>query len=335
MEYIDTMIHPHNIRRLAFLSIALCCPYLQAAQSDLSGSTVTAPVVLPFDYVNQHIFVTLKDEKLSTLSLFVDTGASGTSISSSAAARGVIHSSFWKPGVTFTGYGNHPVHHKEQKVNVSLRSGETLLLSKEIRVVDFGEFGKKLEHPMDGILGWDFFERWCTTLDYTAKQLTVRPLAACIAPTGKHGTLQGKWSSGGLLLRSVLTFANGRSAPALLKVDTGSDSTIHLNPQFRQVAGLEDKKGIDPKLSGWGFNGEYGYDMARVTAVNIEGGQINIDDKQGSDISIGRSGSFSSGPWWYIFLGAKIKRDGGIGNGFLQNATWTFDPAAKRIYVTQ
>jgi hypothetical protein len=329
------MIYSHTICRLAVLGIALCCPCLQVAQSDLSGFAVTAPVVLPFDYVNQHIFVTLKDEKLGAISLFVDTGAERTAIASSVAARGAIHSSFWKPGVTFTGYGNHPVHHKEQKVSVSLRSGDTLLLSKEVRVVDFGEFGKKVEHPMDGILGWDFFERWCTTLDYSAKRLTVRPLVDCAAPTVKHGTLQGKWSSGGLSLRTVLTFANGRTVPALLKVDTGSNTTLHLNPQFRQAAGLEDKKGIDPKSSGWGINGAYGYDMARVIAANIEEGEIYLDDKQGANIVIGRSGSFRSGPWWYIFLGAKIKRDGVIGNGTMQVLTWTFDPAAKRIYVTQ
>jgi hypothetical protein len=187
---------------------------------------------------------------------------------------------------------------------------------------------------VDGVLGWDFFEQWCTTLDYAAKRLILRNQSECMPPTGKLGTLKGEWSTHGLLLPSVLTFPNGRSVSALLHLDTGDNATLFLNTQFRAVAGLGVNGPAATKTTGWGLNGDYGGDIVPISGLDIEGGTIHLDGKEKTTVLIGRPGSFRKIHWWTDGIGeAKINRDGGIGNGTLEHITWTFDPAAKRIYV--
>lgn len=316
------------------LEAALCGHVLQAAKSGPSSLAPVAPVVLPFDNVNQLIYVTLTDEKLGALTLLVDTGAEHTMIASTIAERGRIKSSFWNPGLSFNAYGNHPAHQKNRKVMLALRSGQTLLFAGTATVADFGRLDKKFEHPMDGVLGWDFFERRCTTLDFAARKLTVRSLSDCAPPKQKYVTLHGEWSSYGLLIRSVLTFPNGQSTPALLNLDTGSDGTLVLPPRFRKVAGINKKGSAGTRASGWGMNGKYCADTVRIAAVDLENGKVRFHDKQGTSILIGRAGCFSNAHWWDGTGEARINRDGGIGNGFLYLATWTFDPAKKKIYVS-
>lgn len=313
--------------------------HVQAAPEVSPGANtqqraVNAPIVLPLDYAKKHLYTTLNDEKLGTLTLLVDTGSESTIISSEAAKNVDIHKSFWKTTYAINGYGKTPAKHQYRTVMVALRAGRTSVFSYPALVLDLGEISKQSKHPVDGILGWDFFERWCTTLDYAAKHLILRNLSECPPPTGKHGTLKGEWSTHGLLLPSVLTFFNGHCAPALLHLDTGSDVTLFLNTQFRVIAGLGEGGSDATQTTSWGLNGDFGGDIVPIFGIDIEGGTVHLDGKEETTVLIGRRGSFSKVHWWTDGVGeAKINRDGSIGNGILEQLVWTFDPAAKQIYV--
>jgi hypothetical protein len=329
----------YSANSLFFFLLFRCGLHAQAAPEVSSSANAhppaaNAPIVLPLEYVNRHLYTTLSDEKLGSLTLLVDTGAEHTAISSEAAKNGDIHKSFWKTTISIKGYGNTPAKHPYRTVMVALRSGQTSVFSDSALVLDLGEFGKRLERPVDGILGWDFFERWCTTLDFAAKHLILRGISECAPPSGKHGTLKGEWSTHGLLLSSVLAFPNGRSAPALLKVDTGSADTLLLNTQFRTVAGLGESESADTEATSWGMNGSYGGDIVPISSIDFEGGKVQLVSEEKTTIEIARRGCFNNAYWWKDGIGqAKRSRDGGIGNELLKLLTWTFDPAAKRIYV--
>jgi hypothetical protein len=319
---------------LLSLLLILPCGLDGQAAGDVSPGSANNPIVLPLDYTNKHLFVTLSNEKLGVLSMLVDTGTERTSISKPIAENNKVHKSFWRRTLSLNGYGAHPPSQEWRTVPVALHSGQTPIFSNSALVFDFGDLSKRLEHPLDGILGWDFFERWCITLDFSARNLTLRNLSECAPPAGKHGTLKGEWSAHGLLLLSVLTFPNGRSAPALLHLDTGSDGTLILNTQFRAIAGLGEKGTTASETKGFGLNGDYGGDIVPISGIEIEGGTVHLNGKEETTVLIGRRGSFSKAHWWTDGIGeAKINRDGGIGNGILEHLTWTFDPGAKRVYV--
>jgi hypothetical protein len=324
---------------MLFPLILWCGLLLQTVPDVPSGAVAmptvkNAPIVLPIDYVNGHIFATLSDAKLGAMTFLVDTGAEQTQIAGDIAEKGDIHKFFWKTNYAINGYGSKPSGKKYRTVTVSLQSNQISVFSGSALALDFGEIRKQFEHPVDGILGWDFFEQWCTTLDFAAKHLVIRNLSECAPPIGKHGTLKGKWSTHGLLLPSILTFHDGRSAPALLHLDTGSDATLILNTRFRAVAGLSESGPTASEATGWGMNGDYTGDIVPISGIEIEGGTVRLNGKEEITILIGRHGSFSKVHWWTDGIGeAKINRDGGIGNGILEHLIWTFDPAAKRIYV--
>jgi hypothetical protein len=318
---------------LLLFTILPCGLYPQTTREVSTGTDVYAvaadtPIVLSLDYVNGHLFTALRDEKLGALILLVDTGTEHTMISREVAQKGKLHKSFWKTAFSVAGYGNKPTDQKYRTVPVALRSGQAHIFSDSALVFDFGDLSKRLEHPVD------FFERWCTTLDFSTTHLILRNLSDCAPPSGKHGTLKGEWSAYGLLLPSVLTFPNGRSAKALLHLDTGSDATLILNTQFRAIAGLGEKGPTASEDKGFGMNGDYTGDIVPIVSIDIEEGKLRVDGRQRTTILIGRRGSFSKVHWWLDGVGeAKINRDGGIGNGIIEHATWTFDPTAKRVYL--
>jgi len=328
-----------TVYSLLFLLIFRRGLHAQAAPEISSGAVAhppasNAPIVLPLEYVNRFLYITLNDERLGSLTLLVDTGTEDTTIAKEAAEKGDIHKSFFNSTNVFVGYGNRTNHQKNRTVAISLRSGNTPILSGSAVVADFGELSKQYKHPVDGILGWDFFERWCTTLDFPARHLILRNLSECAPPAGKHGTLKGEWSTHGLLLPSVLTFSNKRSAKAILVLDTGSDCTLILNTQFRAVVGLGESGPANSEAKGWGVNGELRGDAVPISNINFEDGAMHLDGNEGTEIVIARRGSISKLHWWQGGIGeAKLLRDGGMGNGILEHLTWTFDPAAKRIYV--
>ncbi len=296
--------------------------------------TTSVPVTLPLEYADRHLYATVSDDEFGRLTLLVDTGSEHTSIASVIASRGAIHRSFWKRTVSFNGYGNRPIDQEYRTAGISLHSGRSLIFSGPAILLDLAEFGKRLGHPVDGILGWDFFEQWCTSIDFAGRRLTLRKLSDCGPPLASHGTMKGEWSRHGLLLPATLIFPSGRSAAALLHLDTGSGDTLLLNTRFRTIAGLGEGGAAGSVANGWGLNGDYNADIVPIAGIEIEGGTVHLNNKDGTTVLIGRRGSFRKVHWWLDGIGeARINRDGGIGNGILEQLKWTFDPAAKRIYV--
>lgn len=311
------------IRSLLVL-LFLCSSTPGLAQRSEYKSAHTADsdaIVLPMEYVNQHLFVTLTDEKLGPLTMLVDTAWQRTTIDYTMAAKGEIGSSFWKRKISTKGFGSQARDHKYQTVRIKLTSGDAAVFATTALVLDLGEFSQRTQHRIDGALGWDFFRSACVTLDYAAREMTVRSTSECGPLPGRRGTVKGKWSSDGVRLESVVALDNGKFAKALLEVDTGSDNTIFLHPRFRTVLGLSAEGSSGSTQEGWGFNGTYESDVVPFKSVELEAGKIRFDGTGGATISIGRKGAFNQ------------KSDGVIGNALLEKMVWTFDPIAKRVYV--
>lgn len=317
------------MRPALLLFAALLCP---AAPSAEQGA-----VVLPLDYSGRHLYVTITDEHLGSLTLMLDTGFQRTTLSNQAASRGVVHTHFWQRSLSYNGFGDGAAKRRYQTADVSLRSGQTLLFNGSALVTDIGDFSQRVGHPMDGFLGWDFLRKWCATLDYAQARLTLRDPAQCAAPSGAYATLGAEWTPQGLLVPAQLTFLNGPQTPALLHFDTGSDITLLLNTQFRRPAGLDqsrpDGEGAPAQEShGFGVNGRYTTDLVSMAKIDLDG-QLQLNPGAYATAAIARSGAFATVHWWEGPSAMKINRDGIVGNALLDRFRWTFDPAARRIYA--
>jgi len=311
-------------RALALAPLALLFTGTMRAQS--------APIVLPLDYFGRHLYITVTEEHLGPLTLMLDSGFQRTTLATPAASKGDVHSHFWERSLSYNGFGTGKAKRRYQTIDVSLRSGATLLFDGPALVTDIGDFGHQVGHRFDGFLGWDFFRQWCVTLEYAPARLTLRDPAQCVAPAGPYASLHAQWTPQGLLLPARLTFANHRTAPALLHFDTGSDITLLLNMQFRAAAGLDDKSGTVEESNGFGVNGRYTTDLVSMDRIDL-GGQLQLNPGQYATAAIARTGAFATVHWWEGPSAVKINRDGILGNALLDRFRWTFDPAAKRIYA--
>ena len=333
------MAHLNRLRIMIWCSlIALSSLQVQAAQENIQGQgdgNQGFPISVNFEYQYRHMFVKLNTNILGTLTFMVDSGSEHSVVSDGTMKgqdRPLIVS---KQRVNiFNGYGKGARAEATKTANLTLYTGSRRLFEGSFLVLDIQSVERKLENPIDGILGWDFFQQYCTTINFATKEMLLYAPGSCSAPKDAHGTIHGVWSPHGLAIDSVITFPNSKSVKARLHFDTGSDWTVFLNPKFRKVAGLGSTGPVEGQTEGTGINGTYKADIVRANTVDFEYGRLRYDLKQDATIGIGRRGSFSSAHWWEARNDtAEIDRDGNIGNGLLEKLIWTLDPAQKKVYV--
>ena len=314
---------------VAFLCVRCCAPNLPAQTNE--SVPEPAQIKLPLEYVNGHLFVDLEDAQLGRLHFLLDTGAERTSISPAATAKLPSRSSFWHHTFSNIGFGPDNPDHEYRLANLSLRSGNNIIFSGDALALPIdGQLSAALHHPVDGLLGWDFFERWCARIDYAAQTIALTEPNQCTLPANPHVAVSGEWSHHGLLLPAVITFANSNTVRVHLHVDTGNDSSLSLRPKFREAAGLQAQSN-DTAVPGVGMNVAYTSDLVRTTEVGIAQGKLKFSD---GSIVIGRAGSFSKTHWWINGRAeSALGNDGEIGNAILGLSVITFDPVSRRLYI--
>ena len=320
-------------RRTATVFLALflaLCGFDKSAAQSAQPTTGKTHVKLPFEYVTGHLFVMLEDPRLGRLDFLVDTGWERTSISTELGSKLRTRGSFWHSNLSTIGHGPERNVQKYRTVELNLVAGGTAIFAGEAVILNTNSLTKALKHPIDGVLGWDFFERWCVRLDYAGRQMTLTDASQCSPPSTPHAVLRGAWSRHGLLLPLVVTFQDASTINAQVQLDTGDDSSVLLNPRFRQAAGLRSDKGLHEAQPGFGINGSFASDLVPTKKVEV-GGALNFTDGK---ILVGRPGSFSKTHWRRDGVGeSKLTHDGDIGNAILEHAIITFDPVHRCLYI--
>src|SRR5581483_11196843 len=97
---------------LFFFAALLCARALPAEQG---------PIVLPLDYSGRHLYVTVTDDHLGSLTLMLDTGFERTTLSNQAASKGVVHTHFWQRSLSYNGFGDGAARCRYQTADESDR----------------------------------------------------------------------------------------------------------------------------------------------------------------------------------------------------------------------
>jgi len=283
-------------------------------------------------YVQRHLFVELDDAALGPLQFMVDTGAENSLLSLSKAKNAKVESHLFDRFVSITGLGGGESAKIYGHYRLSLRSGGPRPVTAETLVVEHAGVRSSPGLPVDGVLGWDFFQHWCVRLDYAARRMEISEPEHCSPPKGPYTRLKGKWTPEGMLLPSTLILANGRSLQLQLHLDTGCDSTLLLNPRLREAAGLARNPSTKGN-AGKGMNGSYSTDTVTARELVLDGGYPRWSGRRFA-LLIGRQGSFSEPRWWLDGFGeVAINHDGLIGNPLLESESWTFDPIRGQVDV--
>ena len=255
-----TIYQAHSVRSLASIDPALLRrPSVAAARRPLKGATV-----VPFKTSGRSTHMLVDAMVDGRVGQFVfDTGAANIFTVPAAKARNITA----KGGINIAGVGEGSVGAGFTQV-ASVKLGDAELADQSFVIIPpiFPDVDGK-PSPTEGLLGYEYFAHYVTTIDYKASALTFRNAV----PSDQGGIRLPFTSNGhGIFVQATV---NGRSG--WFGIDTGDGGGVTLFPAFAAANGLK----YDPttvKTAGGGVGG--GVQEARGTVSRFELGGLTADN---------------------------------------------------------
>jgi hypothetical protein len=227
-----------------------------------------ASFTLPFDLVDNRVFVEARIDGHGPFHLLLDTGAGGVTVSADVAKQLGLDVADAGEG---QGVGEKTVHAGQAQI-AQLQIGELAFADIETNVMDLSDapqvFGAK---PFDGIIGLPVFERMVVKHDYLNRILTFT------APD------KFDYTGAGVIVR----FERPRQIPVVAAsldgvagnfgVGTGARSSLLLYGPFCAQNNLQEKYGAKLEgVTGWGIGGPVRSLLARANELQI--GEVTVRD---------------------------------------------------------
>ncbi len=263
---------------------------------------------IPFELINNHIFVdaTVNGKPAR---LIVDTA--GANILTPAAAA--------KFGVSGAGKGSAAGNGEERTdfafANIdTLRVGAARMDHAVFYIVDLGQLADVEGVPLDGLVGYELFRRFGTTIDYARHEFTLTDAGKFAPPPGASAIAFD------LDDHVPIVTATLGGLPARITIDTGSRSSLTLHSPFVRANNLVAAYHAAPEsVTGWGIGGAVHGRMARLPTLHI-GDQL-IDGIAG-ELFTGDKGAF-----------ANPDISANLGSGVLRRFTVAFDYDKRKMYL--
>jgi predicted aspartyl protease len=279
----------------------------RAVAPDFAFARGTATTVVPFRFVNNHIYV---DAKLNgqAYSLLVDTGAANLVTPTTAKALGLAVAG----DARVDGVGEGSADAAFARVG-SVGVGDVTLRNQLFTVVPLEAFADVEGVPFHGIIGYELFKRFVVRIDYDARTMTLtdprrwaQDMHATAVPIVFNGSVP---EADGAIDGITGTF----------DIDTGSRVSVGLNSPFVQRHALRGQfRPSVEAVTGWGLGGATRGTVARAKRLSI--GPLNVDNVV-IDMSLHKVGALSH-----------AAPAGTIGSGLLKRFTVTFDYGGEHIY---
>lgn len=282
-------------------------PHAGSSLSSLDGKD---SFTMPFEMVDNRIFVDVRLEGRGPFKLILDTG--GGSALSVETARKIGA----KRGAEVEGRGAGESVVKAWETSVrETRLGGLVLTDQDYSVFDFSDmrhvFGSQM---FDGVIGLPLFRQAVVRVDYAQGLLTF--------------TRPSKFSYGGggavvpFELEGVIPIVRGEvdAVAARFGLDTGDRSAFTLKSPFVEEYKLREK--YAPRVeavTGWGIGGPIRAQVVRVGALKFGGFEISGPVTR---LSLQKAGAF-----------AASDTAGNIGGAILKQFTVTFDYTRRRLYL--
>jgi hypothetical protein len=271
-----------------------------------------AAQTLPFDLVDNRVFVDVYADGKGPYKFILDTGA--VAVISDAVARELNLKV--ADGGEGGGVGEKTVHSGQGHLN-TVKLGDVTLRDVDAGVLSFDDapavFGSK---PLHGIIGLPVFEKAVVTIDYIRRQVTLisadkfRPPAdAIVVPFERRGHIP-------------VVEGDVAGIKARFAVDTGARSALLLYGPFSEKNRLADKfHATASGITGWGIGGPVRSLLARVPVFKFGGAEAD-------DIVV-RMSTQAAGATTATDIG------GLIGPGILKQFTVTFDYPHSRMLLVK
>ena len=275
------------------------------------------PVTVPFEYFEQHIFVTVTINGKPGYVFMLDSGANRNVLNlRTARAMGL------DPGLVSQqrkiGYGQAPIYKgPEEQVAVTMAN---IPIAHHVSVLDLSAFEWHFGHVTDGMLGYPFLQHFIVTIDYTRKLLTLTPAATRVhmlsavvvplVPSDDFAVLPVSVNDGGYSQRIFKA-----------AIDTGSNGMLVVFDQYVKSLNLHDSRSHAEPAICFGLNGYFPVNAGFVH-------QFTVGDASAHNVPVNYLAKEQE-------LGPDGRFPGAIGNGILQNfQKVTFDVPHHRMLFT-
>lgn len=281
----------------------------QVAVDDFAIAGGKPSTVVPFELLNNHVYVMGRVDGGEPRRFLVDTGGVNLLIASAADELGVVA----EGAVSVGGVGEG----REEAGFARLRSftfGEVTLHEPLFMVVPFANLQEVEGVPFAGLVGYEVFQRFAVTFDYARGELTLTRPEAFTPPPGavavpfqfadRHPVVEGKVDG----------------IPGTFSIDTGSRSSLDLHAPFVAEHGLADRYAAGPEtITGWGVGGPSRSRVSRAAALELGG--VRVEDPI-VELSNQKGGAFTD-----------RYRAGNLGTGVLKRFTVAFDYSRNTIWL--
>lgn len=269
-----------------------------------------SPVTVPFQLLNNHIYVDLFVEGKGPVPVIFDTGGMNVLTPDAAKAFGIrVEGTLQGRGV---GEASEDMGLSQVK---EMRVGGVTLRDQSFVVLPLKDMDKVEGLDLGGIVGAEMLKRLVARIDYAGQRLTfVRP-EAFQPPAGATAvpfTFDGH-------IPQVEGTIDG--IPGKFTIDTGSRASLDLHRPFAEKHGLKER--YAPKLeavTGWGVGGSVKSAVARAGVLEIGG--VRIENPLTYLSLAAQKGAFND---------AHVA--GNVGSGVLRRFTVTFDYGRQVMYL--
>jgi hypothetical protein len=237
------------------LALQLLCA--RAISADGAASTT-----VPFELIDNRIFVNVKLNGQGPFHLLFDTGAGATVSLAAAKKLGLPR----EKETELAGVGNNTVQGYESYLKTA-EIGPAKVENIPVSVISFADspmvFGSV---PVDGYIGYPFYEKYVVVHDYRIR--TIRFQSPDTFAYAGHGEILKVEDADYVpVVRGLLD-----GIPARFGIDTGARSALLLFGPFVRDNGLRET--YRPKFSGitgWGIGGPVRSEIARIKSVTLGG----------------------------------------------------------------
>ncbi len=284
---------------------AFAMPAPPPSDFSLAGGATSTSV--PFELLNNHIYLDVELGGKGPFRLLCDTGGANIVTPELAKALGL------KPEGALQGRG---VGDKSEDVGLvkmaSLEVGGATLRDQVFAVYDLGPLTSAEGAPVNGLIGYEVFKRFVVRVDYEHRTLTLT-LPAAFSYHGGGVVVPFKFNAH---VPQVAGSIDGIAGA--FDLDTGSRASVDLLASFVEQHGLRTR--YAPKLegvAGWGVGGPARAQFARAGSLRLGGLEIS---RPPIELTLQTKGAFADK---YVA--------GNVGGALLSHFNVTFDYSRQQV----
>ncbi len=275
--------------------------------SDYAIATPSQSTAFPFHLYNNHIYADVFVNGKGPFQFIFDTGGENFVTPALAKALGLVAQGHMQGG----GAGSGHMDINLTRVS-SLKLGDATVKDQVFAVVPIDVMEPVEGVKMPGMVGFETFRRFVTTIDYGCGTITLT-MPKAFDPKDAGAPVPFKFN--GNTIEAIGTY-NGIKGN--FTIDTGSRASVTLNRPFVAANHLDAGKTIDA-VNGWGVGGPTrGYAMRGKT---FQLGAMTVKNPV-TELSTDKGGAFTEGDI-----------AGNIGAGILKRYVVTLDYEQQTMYL--